>query len=746
MPKKNQPPKTPDTAQEPVIRPQPITDAIEKNFMPYAMSVIVARAIPEIDGFKPAHRKLLYTMYRMGLLGSANRTKSTNVVGETMKLNPHGDAAIYDTMARLTRGNETLIHPFIDSKGAFGKHYSSDMVCAASRYTEVRLDPFCHTIFDGIDADAVDMTDNYDGTLKEPKLLPTAFPNILVSPNKGIAVAIASSICSFNLGEVCDGAIQLLRNPDTTVDMMLDIIKAPDFQGGAYIVYNREKLREVYRTGVGPIRLRARWSYDKAANCIDITQIPYSTAIEPIIKKITQLVKEGKLREITDVRDEVGINGCRITIDLRRGTDPDKLMARLFRMTPLEDTFDCNFNVLVDGTPRQLGLIGILNEWIRFRIGCVRRELTFGLEKKKNKLHLLLGLGKILLDIDKAIRIVRETAREQDVVPNLMAGFSIDQTQAEYIAEIKLRNLNREYILNRLKEIESLQSEIADLEDLIGSEARLKTYIARQLKEIKAKYGKPRQTQLIYDDELPDYTDDDFIENYNVRLILTREGYFKKITLLSLRGNDEQKLKDGDTVRVSCDAANTDELLFFSDKAQVYKAKVSDFDTVKASDLGDFIPAKLGFDEGERTLTMVALNAYEPSHNMIFLFRNGKGVRIPLAAYQTKTNRRRLTGAYSDVCPPVAAFVEREPMRLMLLSNVKRALVISSDDITLKTTRSSQGAALMTLKKGQELDTVLTETEFSAFCSDVKRYVKANLPAAGTLLAEADPDQLQIKF
>lgn len=716
------------------VQLQPIDQTIEKNFMPYAMSVIVARAIPDIDGFKPAHRKLLYTMYTMGLL-TGGRTKSANVVGETMHLNPHGDSAIYETLVRLTRGNETLIHPFIDSKGSFGKHYSSDMDYAASRYTECKLDPFCAEIFEGIDRNAVDMVDNYDATMKEPAIFPTTFPNILVSPNKGIAVAMSSSICSFNLAEVCDGAIQMLYSPETTVDQMLDIIKAPDFQGGGLLIYDREQLREIYRTGHGSIKLRARYVYNKEDNCIEIIQIPYSTTIELIIKKMTALVKEGKLREVTDFRDEIDLSGFKFTIDLRRGTDPEKLMAKLYKLTPLEDSFDCNFTVLIDGAPKQLGVCGILSEWIRFRLECVRREFVYELERKKERLHLLLGLGKILLDIDKAIKIVRDTEKEKDVVPNLMTGFDIDEVQAEYIAEIKLRHLNREYILDKLSEIDKLESEINDLNDLISSEKRQKTYIIRQLKAIKEKYAKPRQTQLIYTDELPDYADEDFVESVNVRIFLTKEGYFKKIPLTSLRASDEHKLKEGDEIVYTLDttsAAQT-ELLFFGDKGQAYKARISDFDNCKASELGDYIPGKLGFDDGERCIFGTAVDEYSDDVNVVFIFANGKGVRVPLSAYETKTMRRRLTGAYSDASPVAGIFLEKpgESLQIMLIADNDRAIVIDSSLISVKTTRSSQGVQIFNLKKGLSLKKVSDDTEAYG---PSKKYRKTKIPASGTAL------------
>ncbi len=722
---------------------QPITETIEKNYMPYVMTVIISRAIPEIDGFKPAHRKLLYTMYNMKLL-TGQRTKSANVVGQTMRLNPHGDASIYETMVRLTRGNAALLHPFVDSKGSFGKQYSSDMAYAAPRYTEVKLDSFCNEIFRGIDKNAVDMVPNYDNTMEEPLLLPTSFPNILVSPNMGIAVGMASKICSFNLAEVCDGTIQMLKNPDTTADRMLDIITAPDFSGGGYLLYNRDQLREIYETGRGSFKLRAKYTYDKQANCIDIVEIPYSTTIEVILKKIGDLVKEGKLKEITDFRDEIDLNGFKLTLDLRRGVDPNKLMAKLFKLTTLEDDYGCNFNVLIDNVPRTLGICELINEWIRFRLACVKRELTFDLKKKQDKLHLLLGLGKILLDIDKAIRIVRETEKEADVVPNLMEGFDIDRIQAEYIAEIRLRNLNREYIINRIKEIEDLQQEIADLEALIGSDRALRNYIAAQLKEIKKKYGIPRKTMILDADDVDDYDEESDVENYKVHILMTKEGYFKKISYQSLRGNDEHKLKEGDEVLVEEEVENVDELLFFSDKAQVYKAKVADFDLMKASQLGDFIPAKLGFDEGENVICMKSISKYEENHNMIFLFANGKGVRVPITNYETKTNRKKLTAAYSDASPIVAAFYESEPQDVMLISSGGRAIAFSSELISIKTTRTSQGIALMTLKTNQ----TITEARLipADKAADLKRYRKTKLPAAGVVLEKYDADIGQIKF
>lgn len=725
-------------AQVAEIRPQLITETIEKNFMPYAMSVIVSRAIPDIDGFKPAHRKLLYTMYKMGLL-TGPKVKSATVVGETMKRHPHGDQAIYATLVRLTRANESLLHPFIDSKGSFGKHYSSDMDYAAPRYTECKLDKLSAEIFAGIDKNAVDLVDNYDNTLKEPTMLPTAFPNILVSPNLGVAVGMACSICSFNLGEICDGTIQLLKNPNTDTERLMDIIKAPDFPGGGNLIYDRDKYREIFETGHGSLKVRARYTYDKSANCIDVLQIPYSTTIEAIIRKITAFIKEGKLKEIVDVRDEIDLQGFKLTIDLRRGVDPDKLMTKLYKMTPLEDSFECNFNILVNGTPQLLGVRQILNEWISFRMNCLRRELTYDLGKKKDKLHLLLGLGKILLDIDKAIKIVRETAKEQDVVPNLMKGFGIDEIQAEYIAEIKLRNLNREYIISRIKEIETLQKEIADLEQLISSDTRMKNRIASQLKEIKEKYGKPRMTQLIGVDDVTVYDEDDMVEDYNVKLIFTKEGYFKKITLLSLRGNDEQKLKESDFVTDIIDASNTDELIFFSDKAQVYKAKVADFDTVKASQLGDYIPAKLGFDEGEKAIAIKKLDKKDLYGGYaVVIFANGKGVKIPLSAYETKGNRRKLTAAYSSVSAPAGIVVcgRNEDKDILLVSDNGRVMTISTALVPEKATRTSQGVTLMSLKKSGNI--VFVTSDVAQFTPSGKSYKKNKLPSSGLTIYDED--------
>ncbi|MBQ9745903.1 MAG: topoisomerase IV [Clostridia bacterium] len=717
------------------ITPQPITETIEKNYMPYVMTVIVSRAIPEIDGFKPSHRKLLYTMYKMGLLTGA-RTKSTNIVGATMKLNPHGDAAIYETMVRLTRGNGALLHPFVDSKGNFGKQYSSDMAYAASRYTEAKLDTFCNEIFGGIDKNAVEMTDNYDATMKEPMLLPTAFPNVLVSPNMGIAVGMASKICSFNLGEICDGTVALLDNPDITTDELLEIIKAPDFSGGAGIVYDREKLRRIYETGEGSFTLRARYVYDKAENCIEVLEIPYSTTIELILKKITDMIKDGTLREVVDARNEIDLHGFKLTLDLRRGTDPEKLMAKLFKKTSLQDNFACNFNILVDGTPRTMGIKEILTEWVRFRMGCVSRELTFDMEKKQEKLHLLLGLGEILLDIDKAIRIVRETEKEKDVVPNLMAGFSLDEVQAEYIAEIKLRHLNREYIIERTSEIQNLQKEIDELCSILASEKKLKKYIAKQLKKIKDKYAIPRKTRLIFD-EIEEYSEENQVENYGVRLVLTRDGFFKKITHGSLRastmrGSDEQKLKEGDEVILEEDAENVDELLFITNKQKIYKSRVCEFDQVKTSSLGEFVPAKLDFEKDEKPVAMKALKKYEEGHNIVYIFACGKGVKIPVSSYETKGNRKKLVAAYSDASPLVAAIYESEPFDVLIGTKAGKGAIVNTKLIPLKTTRTSIGSTLITLKKDDEVEFALKD--FAEKYPDTTGLRKTKIPAAPTSL------------
>ncbi len=746
MAKKKKPPVIEELPPAP-IRCQPITETLETNYMPYVMSVIVSRAIPEIDGFKPSHRKLLYTMYRMGLM-SGPRIKSATVAGRTMAIHPHGDAGIYETMVRLTRDNESLLHPFVDSKGAFGKQYSSNMKASAPRYTEVRLDPFCAEIFKGIDKDAVDMVDNYDGTTKEPVLLPTTFPNVLVTPNMGIAVGMASNICPFNLAEICDGTVAMLKKPSITTERLMELIKAPDFPGGGTLIYDEAQMRQVYETGQGSVRLRARYRYDAEANCIDILQIPYSTTIEQIIDKIADLVKAGTIKEITDFRDEIDLSGFKLTLDLRRGVDPDKLMTKLYKLTPLEDSFKCNFNILIDSAPRQMGVAEILREWIFFRMGCLRRELTFDLGKKRDKLHLLEALAKVLLDIDLAIKIIRKTEHEADVIPALMKGFDIDEIQAEYIAEIKLRALNREYILNRIAEMEELRRQIAELEAILADDLKLKALIAAQLTEIKKKYGQPRRTQIMHSDDIKVYNEEETVENYPVKLVFTREGYFKKIAV-SARTQfsvEDQKLKDGDAVLTVLDAENRDELVFFTDRCQVYRASVDQFDTLKSAAMGDYLPSKLKMDEDEHPVYMEVRNEYPEGENMIFLFENGKGVRIPVTAYVTKGTRRKLTGAYSDASPLVAVFrdTDKTPVDLLLISSAERAILIKSSLIPQKTTRTSGGVQLFTLKRGQILRTALSD--FGEQYQNVKSYRKLKVPATGTLLEEKNIDIQQMKI
>ena len=703
---------------------QDINDTIRKNFMPYAMSVILSRAIPEIDGFKPSHRKLLYTMYKMNLLGSA-RTKSANIVGQTMKLNPHGDVAIYDTMVRLSRGYEALLHPYVDSKGNFGKFYSRDMAWAASRYTEARLDGICRELFRDIDKDTVDFIDNYDSTTKEPTLLPAAFPSVLVNANTGIAVGMASSICPFNLAEVCNTAIELMKNPKHD---LFTTMQAPDFPGGGQIIFDRKAMEQIYATGRGSIRVRARYTFDKAANCIDITQIPPTTTIEAIVEKVIDLVKQGKLKELTDIRDETGLDGLKITIDLKRGTDPEKLMQRLFKMTSLEDSFACNFNVLIAGVPRVLGVRALFEEWTAFRVECVRRRTYFDLTKKKEKLHLLYGLRAILLDIDKAIRIVRETAEESEVVPNLMIGFGIDAVQAEYVAEIKLRHLNREFILKRTEEIENLEAEIRDLEAVLASKSRIKTIITRELSEIAQKYGQPRRSLILYADEIREEEPVEEIPDYPVNLFFTREGYFKKITPLSLRMGGEQKLKEGDAIVRQLESTNAAELLFFSDRAQVYKTRAADFADMKASVMGEYIPARVQMDEGETAAAMAVTSDY--SGFMLFVFENGKAAKVELSAYSTKTNRRKLLNAYSDKSPLVAALQLPEDGDVLLTASSGRMLLFNTGLIAPKATKSTQGVAAMTLKKGQR---VLSAVVYQEGDLQNPARFKKKLPALGAL-------------
>ena len=716
---------------------QPITATLDENYMPYAMSVIVSRAIPEIDGFKPSHRKLLYTMYKMGLL-TGSRTKSANIVGQTMRLNPHGDQAIYETMVRLTKGNESLLHPFVDSKGNFGKVYSRDMAYAASRYTEAKLAPICAELFRDLDCDAVDFVDNYDNTTKEPALLPTTYPNVLVSANQGIAVGMASQICGFNLGEVCDTAIAYLKNPAHDIASTL---LAPDFPTGGQIICDGDDLRAIYSTGRGGLKVRARWRYDKKENVIEVYEIPYSTTIEAILDKVAELVKAGKVKEIADMRDETDLSGLKLAIDLKRGVDPDKLMAKLYRLTPLQDTVSCNFNILIAGMPRVLGVGGILEEWTAWRTDCVKRRVYFILNKKKEKLHLLQGLKRILLDIDRAIRIIRETEEEAEVIPNLMIGFGIDQVQAEYVAEIKLRNINKEFLLNRLQETESLEREIAELEELLGSEKKIKAVICKELDAVSSKYGQPRKTQLVYDHELnvPDEPD---MPDYPVTVFISREGYFKKITPQSLRMSGEQKFKEGDALLLSRETTNSAELLVFTDRCQVYKTRLSDFDDGKASQLGDYLPGKLGFDEGESFFDAIFPGDY--SGNLLFVFENGKCAKVELSGYATKTNRRKLTGAYCDKSPLVSVIELPQEEELALYASDGRTLIFSTALLAPKTTRATQGVAVMALKKNAKL--VRVRTLADSAIGNQARYRAKSLPAAGALLRQEDTEEQQISL
>ena len=717
---------------------QPITEMLQENYMPYAMSVIVSRALPEIDGFKPAHRKLLYTMYKMGLL-TGPRTKSANVVGQTMHLNPHGDQTIYDTMVRLARGNESLLHPYVDSKGNFGKAYSRDMAYAASRYTEVRLEKLSAELFRDIGKDTVDFVPNYDNTTTEPVLFPTTFPAILVNNNVGIAVSMASAICSFNLAEVCESTIGLLKDPDFDLS---ETLKGPDFPGGGFLIYNADELKRIYETGRGSLRVRGRYSFDKASGCIEVTEIPPTTTVEVIIDKIIELVKGGKIREISDIRDETDLSGLKIAIETKRGVDPDKLMQKLFRMTPLEDSYSCNFNVLIAGMPKVLGTKGILLEWIDFRRGCVARRVRFDLKKAEDKLHLLQGLGKILLDIDKAIHIVRETEEEEEVVPNLMIGFGIDQIQAEYVAEIKLRHLNRQYILDRLQETQDLENSIAEMRDILDSPRKISKIIIDELQEVAKKYGQPRKTLFVYADELNETEEEEEIPDYPVNLFVSAEGYFKKITPQSLRMSSVQKLKEGDTIVLQTETTNRAELLFFTDHAQVYKAKAADFSETKASVMGDYIPSRLGFEEGERLVGTVVTTDYQG--DVLFFFENGKVSKVPLIAYETKTNRKKLQKAYSDKSPLVCLSVPAEGGEYVLTSNQKRKLIFNPAMIASKTTRDNQGVAVMTLKKNGFVEKVEPLRE-NTFVSP-HRYRTKTLPAAGMTVREEDlGEQLTLK-
>ncbi len=713
-----------------IVQNQPITQTLETNYLPYAMSVIISRALPEIDGFKPSHRKLLYTMYKMGLLSGA-RTKSANVVGQTMRLNPHGEGAIYETLVRLARGCEALLHPYVDSKGNFGKAYSRDMAYAASRYTEVKLDPICAELFRDIDKDTVDFVPNYDNTMTEPLLLPVTFPSVLVNANVGIAVSMASAICPFNLKEVCETTIALLKNKNHNIS---ETLKGPDFPGGGYIIYNADELEKIYRTGRGSVRVRARYQYDKDQNCLEITEIPPTTTVEAIIDKLGELIKAAKIREISDVRDETDLSGLKLTIDLKRGIDPDKLMVKLFRMTPLEDSYSCNFNILIGGAPQVMGVYEILEEWSAFRYECVRRRTLFDLQKKKDKLHLLKGLGTILLDIDKAIRIIRETEEEAEVVPNLMIGFGIDEVQADYVAEIKLRYLNKEYLLKRLEETEELEKAVAEMEEVLRDKQRIYKIMIEELEQVAKKYGKPRRSLFLYNDVDEEDEEEEEVPDYPVNLFLTEEGYFKKITPLSLRMSSVQKLKEGDTVKYHLETTNNIDLLFFTDRCQVYKSNAADFEDTKASVMGDFIPAKLGFEEGERLLGMAATKDY--SETILFFFQNGKVGKVPLKSYETKTKRKKLAKAFSDKAPLTAMFVAAEEKDYLLTASSQRKLLFSSAMIALKTTRDTQGVAVLTLKKGHFLESVVEFQE--GMLANPYRYRTKTLPSAGIKLREED--------
>ena len=745
MAKKKTEPKAVHPAADPnvmglrgTVVEQPITSTLDENYMPYAMSVIVSRAIPEIDGFKPSHRKLLYTMYKMGLL-TGNRTKSANIVGQTMRLNPHGDQAIYETMVRLAKGNESLLHPFVDSKGNFGKVYSRDMAWAAPRYTEAKLTPICAELFRDLDCDAVDFVDNYDNTTKEPALLPTTYPNVLVSANQGIAVGMASQICGFNLGEVCDTTVALLKNPDHDIASTL---LAPDFPTGGQIICDPAELRELYRTGRGGVKVRAKYRYIKSENIIEIFEIPYSTSLEAILDKVSELMKAGKIKEISDMRDETDLSGLKLAIDLKRGVDPDKLMQKLFRLTPLQDTVSCNFNILIAGMPRVLGVKALLEEWLAWRTECVRRRVYFVLHKKQEKLHLLQGLKRILLDIDKAIEIIRQTEEEAEVVPNLMIGFGIDQVQAEYVAEIKLRNINKEYILKRVQETAALEEEIEDLKDTLQKPARIRKIIVGELEEVRKKYAQPRKTEIIFSHEAEYEEEPEETPDYPVTLFLSREGYFKKITAQSLRMSGEQKFKEGDELFRQVEATNNTELMFFTDRQQVYKVRAADFADGKASLLGDYLPTKLGMDEEEKVIDLVLPGDY--SGHVLFFFENGKCARVSLSAYATTSNRRKLTGAYSDKSPLAALVPLTEDRELALISTEPRALLLHTALLAPKTTRATQGVAVMNMKPRYHLDRVCTPEESGI--TNLARYRVRSIPAAGALLREEDQGREQMSL
>ena len=717
---------------------QAISETLELNYMPYAMSVIVSRAIPEIDGFKPSHRKLLYTMYKMGLL-TGGRTKSANIVGQTMRLNPHGDAAIYETMVRLAKGNETLLHPFVDSKGNFGKVYSRDMAYAAARYTEAKLDPICAEVFKDIDSDTVDMVDNYDATMKEPALLPTTFPNVLVSANQGIAVGMASNICSFNLREVCDTAIALMKNPDHDI---LETLPGPDFSTGGELLFDEAATREIYSTGRGSFKLRAKWRYVKDGNLIEITEIPYTTATEVIMDKVAELVKAGKIKEIADMRDETDLGGLKLTIDLKRGVDPEKLMQKLFRLTPLQDSFPCNFNILIAGMPRVMGVGEILDEWTAWRTDCVKRRIFFQIQKKEDRLHLLKGLERILLDIDKAIAIIRETELENEVVPNLMIGFGIDEIQANYVAEIKLRNINKEYILKQTRAIDDLEGEIADLRDTLNSPRKLKNVIIKELQAVADKFGQPRRTEILYDAQEAAPEEEDDVPDYGVTVFVSKEGYLKKMTAQSLRMSGEQKFKEGDSLSFSRETTNRAEFLVFTDRYQCYKSRLSDFDDGKASQLGDYLPQKLGFEAGENLVALVFCGDYKGF--ILFFFENGKAAKVPLSAYETKTNRKKLTGAYSDKSPLIKAVALDADEQMVVYSTDGRAAIFSTAQLLPKTTRNTQGVAVMTLKKKATLRDAVLLTQ-SGIVNE-SRYRTKTIPSAGAVLKEEDSVEKQQTF
>ncbi len=718
---------------------QAVSETLEVNYMPYAMSVIVSRAIPEIDGFKPSHRKLLYTMYKMGLL-NGSRTKSANIVGQTMRLNPHGDAAIYETMVRLAKGNETLLHPFVDSKGNFGKVYSRDMAYAASRYTEAKLDGICAELFRDIDSDTVDMVDNYDATMKEPSLLPTTFPNVLVSANQGIAVGMASNICSFNLKEVCDTAIARMKNPEHDI---LETLPGPDFSTGAQLLFDEATTREIYSTGRGSFRLRSKWRYVKENNLIEITEIPYSTATEVIMDKVAELIKAGKIREISDMRDETDLGGLKLTIDLKRGVDPDKLMQKLFRLTPLQDSFACNFNILIAGMPRVMGIGEILDEWTAWRIDCVKRRLYFQIQKKQERLHLLKGLERILLDIDKAITIIRETELDSEVVPNLMIGFGIDEVQANFVAEIKLRNINKEYILKQTKATSQLEQEIEQMQDTLNSSRKLKNVIISELQEVSKKYGQPRKTEIVYNaEELEVEAEEEQAPDYPVTVFLSKEGYLKKITAQSLRMSGEQKFKEGDSLSDTMEATNRAEMLVFTDQCQCYKTRLSDFEDGKASQLGDYLPQKLGMDSGENVLQVVFPG--DSKGFVLFFFENGKVAKVSLSAYETKTNRKKLTGAFSDKSPVVRILALQSDAQIALYSSDGRAMIFSTADLLPKTTRNTIGVAVMSLKKKAVLQNALRLEESGI--ENQSRYRTKTIPAAGAILKEEDSQEKQATF